>query len=80
MLGRGLGLPYPHLQWVWQSNVLSSTQGVTTLTFHVDRTAHTLNIEQSGVWSFWYDIPTNAYHIVRLEVLSLSLWRVVLIS
>ena len=35
ILGRGLGLPYPRLQWVWPSNVLSSTQGVTTLTYYI---------------------------------------------
>ena len=52
-----------------------STVGVTELSFSVPPrglrhrhrrfywTAHTFNIEQSGTWAFWNDIPTNANHM-----------------
>ena len=64
------------LQWVWQRYHSPFHPGDDNTDTTFDWTAHTLNTEQSGTLDFWYDIPTNAYYIVRLRVLSLRLWHV----
>ena len=60
----GIGSPLPpSTVGVAETSLSVPPRGLQHWHLHFNWTAHTFNTEQSGIWAFWRDIPTNVPHM-----------------